>query len=120
MNELDLIDKLVKAISFKFREDKTSPSLQISFLRKGYYASIVRYTLPIAKGKIVAYKTHAETLQKVLQNIASEFLKNEKTPKTPVDELSDFVANKANTNKHDVIYPYTGEFDDLIDNHDRY
>jgi len=52
-----LIDKLTNAVSFKFKDDATSPNLTISKLRTGYYCSVVRYSKQgAAQKKVVVCK----------------------------------------------------------------
>lgn len=91
MDTQALIDKLTKAISFQFKEDKTAPGLTISALKIGYYCSIVRYSQAFGKGKIVVCKAKSDTLPAALKIVASEFLTCQKKTRDPVDELGDLV-----------------------------
>lgn len=88
----ELIDKLTNAISFKFKEDQTSPGLTISRLKRGYYCSVVRYTGAFAKGsKIVVCKAEGDTLGAALRSVAKEFVTLSKVQKDPLQELNDIV-----------------------------
>ena len=53
----NMLDLLAKAVSFTFKDDKTSPGI-VSELRNGkWYASVVRYTKGFAKDKQIAFKS---------------------------------------------------------------
>jgi hypothetical protein len=88
-NVQELIDKLASAISFKFKEDGTSPNLTISKLRHGYYCSVVRYAkgTPAPKNKVVVCKFTGDTLESAVKGVVSEFLKVAKPEPDPVQEL---------------------------------
>lgn len=87
-NVQELIDKLATAISFKFKEDATSPNLTISKLRHGYYCSVVRYTKGAApKNKIVVCKAESDTLEGAVKGVVGEFLKVAKPQPDPLQEL---------------------------------
>lgn len=92
-NVQDLIDKLTVAISFKFKEDATSPNLTISKLRHGYYCSVVRYAkgTPAPKNKVVVCKAEADTLEGAVKAVVGEFLKAAKVQPDPVQELDNLV-----------------------------
>jgi hypothetical protein len=91
-NTQELIDKLTNAISFKFKDDTTSPNLTISRLKRGFYCSVVRYTGAFAKGsKIVVCKAEADNLGDALQSVAKEFVSLAKVQRDPLQELSDIV-----------------------------
>jgi hypothetical protein len=88
-----LIDKLTNAVSFKFKEDATSPNLTISRLRKGYYCSVVRYTKGAApKNKVVVCKAEADTLASAVEKVAVAFLKVANPQPDPLQELANFAA----------------------------
>jgi len=91
MNTETLIDKITNAISFKFKDDHTTPGLTISKLKNGYYCSVIRYTGPIAQGKVVVCKARASNLDDALKAVAQEFLSQNNQPKDPVQELGDLV-----------------------------
>lgn len=86
-----LIDKITKAISFKFREDKTAPGLTVASLKKGFYCSVVRYGGAFGKDKKVVCKAKGDTLDAALKSVANEFLALAPAPKDPVQELDDLV-----------------------------
>jgi hypothetical protein len=86
-----LIDKLTKAISHKYREDKTAPGLTVSALKKGYYCSVVRYDGAFGAGKKVVCKAKADSLNGALQDVASQFLSLVSQPKDPLQELGELV-----------------------------
>lgn len=96
MNSEILLDRLTKAVCFKYSDDPTRPGVTISFLRDGqYYCSVVRYvknaTTKIFTKKVVCNST-GPTLDVALKTTADKFL-SAKTdgPKSPVDELSDLL-----------------------------
>jgi hypothetical protein len=88
-NTQELIDKLTTAISFKFKEDGTSPNLTISRLRKGYYCSVVRYAKGAApKNKVVVCSATADTLATAVEKVAIAFLKVADPQPDPLQELA--------------------------------
>ena len=91
MNTQILIEKLTEAISYKYREDKTSPGITISLLKSGYYCSIIRYGGTFGNSKEVVCKTTADTLSSALQNIANQFLRLPVSPPDPIQELRELV-----------------------------
>jgi len=86
-----LLDKLTNAISFKFKEDMTSPNLTISRLKKGYYCSVVRFSGAFAKGKTVVCKAEDTTLEGALVKVAKQFLTTANVVRDPMQELGDMV-----------------------------
>lgn len=93
-NTDQLMDKLTKAVSFKFREDKTAPGVTISALKKGYYCSVVRYSGAFAKGKQVVCHARGDDLPTALKSLANTFVAVSAQPKDPVQELGDLVSQK--------------------------
>lgn len=91
MTNDQLLDKLTNAVSYKFREDKTSPSVVVSRLKKGYYCSVVRYGNAFAKDKKVVCNARGGDLQTTLKELASKFLVVAAEPKNPVQELDELV-----------------------------
>lgn len=99
MNTQELVDKISKAISFKYNEDGSSPGLQVSFLTKGpnkgkFYASIVRYGKAFGKDKAVLCATTSLVLDDALKDVAVKFLALDPIPQTPVDQLNSLLASK--------------------------
>jgi hypothetical protein len=96
-----LIDKLTNAVSFKFKEDGTSPGVTISKLRSGYYCSVVRYAKSGAVGqkKIVVCKAEASSLEEAVKNVASSFLKVAQPQPDPVQELDKLVSESYRNGK---------------------
>jgi hypothetical protein len=90
MNTEILIDKLTKAISHAYRDDKTAPGLVVSALKKGYYCSVVRYENAFAKGKVVVCKAKSSVLEVALADLANQFLDLQSSP--PIDPISDLRA----------------------------
>lgn len=86
-----LMDKLTSAVSYKFREDKTSPSVVVSKLKKGYYCSVVRYGSAFAKDKKVVCNARGNDLGSTLKELAAKFLVVAAEPKNPVQELDELV-----------------------------
>jgi hypothetical protein len=84
----NLIDKLTTAISFKFKDDATSPNLTISKLRKGYYCSVVRYAKgPQAKNKVIVCKAEGDSLDAALKGVTLAFLVFADPQPDPIQEL---------------------------------
>lgn len=86
-----LLDKLTKAVSYQFKEDKTSPGITVSALKKGYYCSVVRYTGAIAKGKVVFCHARGDTLDLALEGVAKEFLSKFNEQPNPMQQLGSLV-----------------------------
>lgn len=91
---IQLIDKLTTAVSFKFKDDATSPGVTISKLRHGYYCSVVRYAKNGATGqkKIVVCKANADNLEDAVKGVVGAFLKVAQPTPDPLQEL-DKLAN---------------------------
>jgi hypothetical protein len=95
MNTDVLIDKLTKAISYRYRDDKTAPGLTVSALKKGYYCSVVRYENAFAKGKVVVCKAKSDSLADALEDLTEQFLSTQLVPVDPIQDLRiSFKANK--------------------------
>lgn len=90
-NTEQLMDKLTNAVSFKFKEDKTAPSIVTSRLKKGYYCSVVRYGGPFARDKKVVCNARGNDLSSTLKELANKFLALNTLPKDPVQELDELV-----------------------------
>lgn len=93
MTTEQLIDKLTKAIAFKFSTDKTAPGLTIAALKKGYYCSVVRYEGAFAKDKKVFCSAKGNTMDDAIKGVAAQFLKVVKV-KDPIQELDELVRSK--------------------------
>lgn len=87
MNTEVLLDKLAKAVSFKFKDDKTAPGVTISVLKKGYYCSVVRYSGAFAKGKEVICSAKANTMATAIEETAKLFLTKVLPVRDPLQEL---------------------------------
>lgn len=93
MNKNDiqmLIDKLVNAVSYKFKEDGTSPGLTVSKLKTGYYCSVVRHNVE-GKTKVVVCKYTGDTLESAVMGVVGQFLTVVNSQKDPLQELENFV-----------------------------
>jgi hypothetical protein len=89
---INLIDKLASAVSFKFKEDGTSPNVTISKLRHGYYCSVVRYGKSGASfKKIVVCKAEASTLEAAVTSVIGAFLKVARPQPDPLQELDKLI-----------------------------
>lgn len=86
-----LLNKLTQAVSFQFRDDKTSPGVTVSALKKGFYASVVRYTGAIAKGKVVVCSARGDTIDQALEGVAKEFLVKVNAQPDPLQQLDTLV-----------------------------
>ncbi|SRR5258708_5320866 len=87
MNTEILIDKLTKAISYRYRDDKTAPGLTVSALKKSYYCSVVRYEGAFARDKVVVCKAKADSLQGALNDLTTQFLGTQDAPVDPIQDL---------------------------------
>ena len=90
VDTLELIDKLTNAVSFKFKDDATSPNLTISKLRNGqYYCSVVRYAKTGAvQKKVVVCKSTTPNLEDSVKNVVNAFLKIAQPAPDPLQELN--------------------------------
>lgn len=86
-----LIDKLTRAVSFKFKEDGTSPGVTISKLRHGYYCSVVRYPKSGPNKKVVVCGVEASSLEEAVKSAVSAFLKVAQPSPDPLQELNSLV-----------------------------
>lgn len=91
MSAEQLMDKLVNAISYKYKDDKTVPGLTIARLKKGYYCSVVRYCGPFARDKEVVCNARGDDLTSALKKLATTFVQMSAVTKTPLQELGDLV-----------------------------
>ena len=95
----NVIDKLTSAISYKFKEDGTSPGLTISRLKQGqYYCSVVRYPSGGAaskKNKVVVCKAEAGTLDAAVKAVAQAFLIHADHKPNPIEELAELAGLNA-------------------------
>lgn len=91
---VQLIDKLTTAVSFKFKDDGTSPNVTISKLRNGhYYCSVVRYAKSGgSQKKVVVCKAETSNLEDSVKNVVAAFLKIAAPQPDPLQEL-DKLAN---------------------------
>ncbi len=90
-----LMEKLTKAVTYKFGDDKTAPSIIVSELKKGgYYCSVVRYGGPFARDKKVVCKARGTDLPSALKELAVKFVAMAVEPKNPVQELSALVGKQ--------------------------
>lgn len=94
MDTQALLNKLTKAISYTYQDDKTAPGLTVSALKKGYYCSVVRYDGAFGAGKVVVCKAKSDTLDGALKDVAHQFLSISNRPKDPMQELGDLVGGK--------------------------
>lgn len=86
-----IINTLTKAISYKYREDKTAPGLTISALKKGFYCSVVRYNGAFGSGKEVVCKAKSDSLFNALKSVAIQFGNLNLYPRDPIQELDQLV-----------------------------
>ena len=102
-NDVDqLVEKITKAISFKYKEDKTVPGLTVAYLKNGFYCSIIRYNGAFAKDKLVVCHARAATLELCLKDLSETFLALPSSLKDPVQELKDFLkVSKSSTDQKD-------------------
>lgn len=95
--EFSILDKLTKAVSFSYKEDKTMPGVTVAALPKGqYYCSIVRYTDAFGRGKEVVCSSKGNSIADVVKATADKFLflTSAKVVKNPIDELKDLISSE--------------------------
>lgn len=90
MNTEQLLDKLVNAVTFHFRNDETAPGITVARLKSGYYCSIVRYDSAFAKDKRVVCNAKGETLFKTLSLLANTFVSTVEI-ENPIQDLINLV-----------------------------
>lgn len=91
MSTDQLMDKLIRAVSYRYKEDKTVPGVTVSALKKGYYCSVVRYGGAFARDKKVVCNAKADDLAGALTALTNKFLGLVVRTKDPIQELEDLV-----------------------------
>lgn len=92
METQELLEKLTKAVAFKFKEDGTVPGVTTAFLKDGrFYCSVVRYGSQYVYGKSVVCSSIAPTLNGAIQNTAKEFLRIAVVVLDPIQDLDSLV-----------------------------
>lgn len=87
-----LINKLIKAITYKYRDDRIVPGLIISYLATdNYYCSIVRYSGLMASNKEIVCKSTRDNLFDALKDIANDFSHIAFEEQNPIQELCSFM-----------------------------
>jgi hypothetical protein len=96
MNTDNLIAKITKAISYKYKDDGMLPGITIAWLAHSneHYASIVRW---VGGEKEVICSAKNANLPICLATLAGELLAEIAQPKTPVDELSELIEEMTKT-----------------------
>lgn len=84
---IQLIDKLTSAVSFKFKDDGTSPNLTVSKLKHGYYCSVVRYPNGSGNKKVIVCKAEASSLEDAVKGVVGAFLQIAQPQPDPLQEL---------------------------------
>jgi|WetSurMetagenome_2_1015567.scaffolds.fasta_scaffold366621_2 hypothetical protein len=92
-----LLNKLLLAVNYKFFEDKTSPGVVLSALKKGYYCSIVRYIGPYNTKEVVC-KAIADSMDAAIQDVVNQFVTRFYYPKDPLQELVEFIGTNKDYN----------------------
>lgn len=93
MSTDNLVELIVKAISYKYPKDAMRPGLTTAVLNSGeFYASIIRHNVD-GKVKLVVMKAQAPTLDACLKNLAKQ-LTNGAVPKNPLELLAEEVDSK--------------------------
>ncbi len=100
-----LIDKLASAVSFKFKDDGTSPNVTISKLRKGYYCSVVRYAEKNGKKnvKVVVCSAESATLEGAVTRVVGAFLKVAQPETNPLLDLQNAVRPNSSPNAFGIL-----------------
>lgn len=89
-----LLDNLIKAVSYTFSKDAIRPGVLISILRDGsIYSSVVRYGSGdgYKSGKKVVCKCTAATVEDAAKGLSSEFLKTIDSKPNPIDSLKELL-----------------------------
>ena len=85
MNTKTLIEKITKALSFKYPNDRMMPGITISLLRNNnFYVSVVRY----CPDKKVLHKTQGPNLDLALRSVGRELV-GPSQDLTPIEELNE-------------------------------
>lgn len=85
MSTKELIDKITKALSFKFPNDRMMPGITISHLKNGnFYVSLLRHN----PNKKVIHKYQDPDLDVALSTVGRFLLESEVRDLNPLDELS--------------------------------
>ena len=89
MSEFEvLFTKLMKAVSYSFKEDATRPGVVFSVLRDGsFYASVVRYGNQFPRGKEVVCKAQASDPTMALKGLSVIFLDTIRKEVNPIVDL---------------------------------
>ena len=114
---LDLQEKLIKAITYYFNNDATTPGIVVSHLKSGmFYVSIVRYGSSFSRGKKVVCKVENTNLVNALTELSEKFLKIAQPKTDPVSELKSLIkpskptkiiqANEYKEDEEDPFPPY--------------
>jgi hypothetical protein len=108
MSTDNLVELIVKAISYKYPKDAMRPGLTTAVLNNGeFYASIIRHNVD-GKVKLVVMKAQAPTLDACLKSLAKQ-LTNGEVPKNPLELLAEEVASKPEKKKIAPDNAYNGD-----------
>jgi hypothetical protein len=107
-----LLEKITKALAFKYPGDRMVPGVTIANLKNGeFYVSIVRH----CPNKKVIVKTRNYSLNEALKVVAADLLLLDGTTvKNPVDELADLITKNNSHNDDDMACFPDYRNDDLV------
>lgn len=113
MNTQVLIEKITKALAFKYPSDKMVPGITIAYLKDGqFYVSLVRH----CPNKKVIVKTRNAQLKDALKEVAAQLLGLEDAGvKSPVDELAETLFDGNPYDPRDSFPAYESMNDDEFD-----
>lgn len=87
MNEVELLEKLTKAVSFQY-PGKCAPNVLTSYLpNKTWYVSINQYE-DSAEDKKVMHKARNTSLLHALKDVSNQLLKSVVKDRDPLDDLN--------------------------------
>jgi hypothetical protein len=90
---ISLLDLVAKALTYKYNDDPTAPSVIVSQLKNGdWYSSAVRYLKPFGGERKVVFKAQGDTSTEALRNLAQQITQDGKQI-NPIDQLRSVVSN---------------------------
>ncbi len=104
MSELNLLTKVISAITYLYRKDGMAPNVIVSALpNKKIYLSINRYNdLTDRYKKNIVFRSTKGTVEEVLMDAVKWLVNQKKDSKNPIDELKDLVNDQINDQNNQI------------------
>lgn len=114
MSELNLLTKVINAITYLYRETGLSPNVIISALpNKKIYLSINVYDDKVDRyKKRILFRTTKDSAEKTLMDAVKWLVDQKKDTTNPIDELKSLIKDNGVAGIKSV-YPYYGNENDL-------